>query len=76
MSQVHKRFSDEQVKEFFKRYEEGKVQREAIQEILGIKKSRFFALLAKYRKDPEQFSIRYKRRRPTRGISKEIERNI
>jgi len=76
MSQVHKRFSDEQVKEFFKRYEEGKVQRQAIQEILGIKKSRFFALLSKYREDPEQFSIRYKRRKPTRGISKEIERNI
>ncbi|RMG66667.1 MAG: transposase, partial [Nitrospirae bacterium] len=76
MSQVHKRFSDDQVREYFKRYEEGKISRQILQEILGIKKSRFFALLSKYREDPEKFSIQYQRRRRTRGISKEIEKNI
>lgn len=45
-------------------------------EILGIKRSRFFELLQRYRKDPEGFSIAYKREKPTRKISKELEENI
>jgi len=43
--------------------------------ILEIKKRRFFALLKRYREDPSNFSIQYKRREPIR-ISREIENNI
>jgi len=47
-----------------------------ILEISGIGRNRFFELLKKYRKDPEDFSISYKRRRSCRRISPEIEENI
>ena len=44
MSQLHKRFSDEQVKVLFQSYCKGKMSRADIQEILDIGKSRFFVL--------------------------------
>ncbi|WP_457643238.1 hypothetical protein [Persephonella sp.] len=76
MAQIHKNFSDEQVKALFEKYERGEIERRYIQEILGIKKSRFFSLLAKYRENPAEFSIQYSRRAPTRVIPQEIEDNI
>jgi len=50
--------------------------RKYIQEILGIKKTRFFALAKQLKADPENFSIMYSRKMPTRKISKDIEENI
>lgn len=61
MAQLHKKFSDEQIKLIFKKYEERQLTRESIQEILGIGKSRFFALLKQYRMDPMKMSIGYHR---------------
>jgi len=52
------------------------MQRKCFQEILGIKKTRFFALAKRLKDDPENFSILYSRRIPTIGIPKEIEKNI
>ncbi len=75
MSQLHKRFKDDQVKELFTRYLNKEIERKYIQEILEIKKRRFFALLQQYRQDPSNFSIQYKRREPIR-ISQDIEENI
>ena len=49
MSQLHKRFTDEQIKVFFQGYGQGKINRADIQEMLSIGKSRFFALLKEYR---------------------------
>jgi len=43
---------------------------------LGIRKKRFFTLLKRLKDDPENFSISYSRRIPTRKISKDIEKNI
>jgi len=76
MSQVHKRFTSDQVKELLDRYSKKKVERNYLQEILGIKKRRFFALLKQYRDDPEHFTIRYERRVPSRTLSPKIEKNI
>ncbi len=45
MSQVHKRFTPDQVKELLERYTKNEIERKYIQEILGIKKRRFFILL-------------------------------
>ena len=45
MSQVHKRFTSDQVKELLDRYLKNEVERNYLQEILGIKKRRFFLLL-------------------------------
>ena len=61
MIQLHKRFSDDQVKNLFERYLKKEIERRYIQEILGVGKARFFALLKKFNGNPEQFSIQYKR---------------
>jgi hypothetical protein len=37
-----------------------------VQEVLGIGKSRFFALLKTYRLDPEGFSVAYRRASPAK----------
>lgn len=61
MTQVHKRFSDEQVKVLFQGYLQGQLTRAALEELLEINKTRFFALLKAYRQDPQAFSIVYQR---------------
>jgi len=76
MAQLHKKFTDHQVKELICRYLAKEIERSYIEEILGIKKTRFFALVKKYKKDPDSFSIEYKRKDATRKISKDIEDSI
>lgn len=76
MAQLHKRFSNKEVKELMERYLKGEIKRKYLQEILGIKKTRFFALIAKYQKNPTGFSIQYDRKTKTRAINPAIEKNI
>jgi len=76
MKQLHKKFTDYQIKELTTRYLKKRIARKYIQEILGIKKTRFFALVKRLKDDPENFFILYSRRIPTRKISKDIEKNI
>jgi hypothetical protein len=76
MKQLHKKFTDDQVKDLITRYLKKKIARKYIQEILGIRKTRFFALVKRLKADPENFSIMYSRKIPTRKISKDIEKNI
>ncbi len=76
MGQLHKKFQDHQVKELIRRYLLKEIERSYIQEILGIGKTRFFALVKKYSEDPDSFSIEYKRKGTTRKISKDIEDSI
>jgi len=76
MGQLHKKFEDHQVKELIQRYLSKEIERSYIQEILGIKKTRFFALVKKYKEDPDSFSIEYERKGVTRKISKDIEDSI
>jgi hypothetical protein len=75
MDQLHKRFSVEQVKLLLQRYTEGELSRTEIEEVLGLGKTRFFALLKAYRQAPEGFSIDYERRTPGR-LSEEMEKQI
>jgi len=76
MKQLHKKFTDYQIKELITCYLEKKIARKYIQEILDIKKTRFFALVKRLKADPENFSILYSRKISTRKISKDIEKNI
>ena len=76
MSQLHKRFASDQVKELLDRYSKGEIKRRYIQEILGIKKRRFFVLLKQYKDNPQDFTVQYQRIRATRSISPDIEQNI
>ncbi len=75
MPQLHKRFTSDQVKEFLERYLNKEVERTYIQEILTIKKRRFFTLINQYKEDPQHFSVQYQRATPPR-ISKDLEQNI
>ena len=75
MSQLHKKFTTEQVKELLERYLNKQIERKYIQEILGIKKRQFFKILKEYRNDSETFSIEYSRKSPKR-ISAETEKII
>ena len=74
--QLHKNFTDDQVKSIFKSYLDKKIKLNYILQMLKIKRSRFFELLAKYRKDPDNFSIQYNRKTINRKIDPDIERNI
>ncbi len=76
MAQIHKRFTDDQVKDLIERYLLKKIERKYIQEILNIGKARFFELLQQYRTDPDKFSIQYVRKIKTRSIDPQIEKNI
>ncbi|MEK6714258.1 MAG: hypothetical protein AABY41_08730 [Nitrospirota bacterium] len=73
---IHKKFTDEQVKDLMQRYLNGEIKRKHVQAILRIGKSRFFDLLADYRENPQSFSIAYERTHSTRTIDPEIETNI
>jgi len=75
MSQLHKRFSSDELKKLFDRYLQNEVERKYIQNILGIKKRRFFMLLKQYKENPTKFTIQYQRTTPPR-ISPETEQNI
>ena len=75
MSQIHKRFTSDQVEELLERYLKMEIGRKYIEEILGIKKRRFFMLLKHYKEHPESFSVEYQRSTPSR-ISSEIEENL
>lgn len=73
---IHKRFTDEQVKDLMRRYKAGEVSRANIETILGIGQTRFFALLKAYRNNPESFSLIYRRHNPTRHIGQKAEARI
>ena len=76
MEQLHKRFTDEQVKLLLQRYCEGLLDRTTVEEVLGVGKTRFFALLKQYRLNPEGFSLAYRRETHTRlpaWVEEEIE---
>ena len=72
MGQIHKRFTDEQVRLLMQSYDQGQLNRRELQELLDIGRSRFFALLKDYRRDPVEFSIDYQRATPAR-LSADVE---
>jgi len=76
MKQLHKRFTDEAVKNLFEKYLAGGVKSEHICEVLKIKRRQFFKLIKKFKENPINFSIQYHRNKTTRRISKKIENNI
>ena len=79
MEQTHKRFTADQVKALLRGYCQGKLDRSAIEEILEIGKTRFFALLKQYRLNPDKFCLAYRRETSTRlsaWVENEIEKEL
>jgi len=74
--QLHKKFSDDQIKELLERYLGKKIKRADIQKVLGIGKTRFFELLKQYIDSPIGFSVEYIRKNATNKIAPEVEENI
>jgi hypothetical protein len=74
--QLHKNFTDGQVKSLLKSYLDKKIKINYILQMLRIKRSRLFELLSQYRKDSDNFSIQYGRRTINRKIDPEIDKNI
>jgi hypothetical protein len=61
MTQIHSRFTADQVKALLNAYDEGCLDRLAIEDMLEIGKTRFFAMLKQCRANHDQFSIAYHR---------------
>ena len=74
--QLHKNFTDDQVKSLFEKYSKGEIKLNYILQILRIKRSRFFELMTKNRNDLDNFSIQYERKTINRKIDPDIEKNI
>ncbi|MBI4803562.1 MAG: hypothetical protein HY796_13670 [Elusimicrobia bacterium] len=74
MAQLHKRFTDRQVKEILRRYLQDEITRAYVQKILKIGKTRLFALIKLYRQNPDSFSLQYERQ--GRSIAPTIQKNI
>ena len=75
MDQLHKRFTNEQLKVLLRGYCQGLLSRAEVQGMLSVGKTRFFALLKDYRQDPDTFSIAYQRATPNR-LSAAVEAQI
>jgi transposase len=76
MDQLHKRFSDDQIRVMLQGYCQGLLSRAEIQDMLGVSKSRFFVLLKQYRENPATFSVAYRRVTPAKlsvAVEAEIE---
>jgi len=79
MDQIHKRFTAEQVQVLLKGYCQGMLDRPSVEEILGVNKTRFFALLGRYRRGMDEFSLAYHRTTASRlpaSAEKEIEAEL
>ncbi|MCK5583417.1 MAG: hypothetical protein KAI33_06485, partial [Elusimicrobiales bacterium] len=76
MAQLHKKFTNSQVKELFKHYLAKEIKRDYIQEIVEIKRRQFCKLISRYKNNPNDFSIEYVRKKQTRSIPENIENNI
>jgi hypothetical protein len=79
MRQVHKRLSDDQIAFVLQQYQRGVLSRASAQEVLGVGKTRFFALLHTYRRQPDTFSVAYHRSSPSRlsaAVEEAMEREL
>lgn len=75
MDQLHKRFSDDQIRSFLHAYEQGLLDVQEVLQVLDLRRSRFFELLQSYRADPEGFTIAYQRQNKSR-LTPEAEASI
>jgi len=75
MDQLHKRFTNDQVKILLEGYIQGRISRSEIEGMLEINKTRFFALVKDYRRSPATFTLAYERETPAR-LSGEVEEAI
>lgn len=74
--QLHKKFTTSQLKDIFGKFDSRLIDLKTALTILGIKRSGFYKILAQYKKDPENFSVEYKRKTSNRTLDKSIQKVI
>src|SRR4030042_4808512 len=75
MGQIHKRFTDDQMRAILRGYCERRLACQEVLEILQVGRRRFFRLLKSFRSDPQNFSLQYRRETPRR-ISTKVDSSI
>jgi len=75
VERVHRGFTTEHIKNLLFSYSKGLHDRTAVEETLGISKTRFFAMFKLFRRDPERFTLAYQRSTPGK-LSEEVEEEI
>jgi len=73
MSQIHKRFTGDQIKLLLSLYDQKQITKRECLNRLAVKDRQFYVLLARYRANPKKFTVEYCRRYPTNRIPKAIE---
>ena len=71
-TQLHKKYDDDFVKSILHKYLSKDLSVTQTLDILRLKKTRFFELVQKFKRNAETFSIEYKRK-TTNRISRELE---
>ncbi len=74
--QLHKSFRDPQIRDLLRRYLLGEITLRHVLAILKIGRSRVFALLKRYKANPDAFSVEYRRRTAPHRISPTVERTV
>lgn len=74
--QLHKRFSEEQVRNIITKFDKKLICAKEACRYLGIGRTRLHALVTTYRSNPEQKLIEYKRSLPTRTIKDSVKKHI
>jgi transposase len=74
--QLHKRFSDAEVKQVLEKFEKKTLTLDEVSRFLKVKRRRIFKLLKLYRQDPNGFSIEFARSKPPRRIDPKSEKKI
>ena len=75
-SQLHKRFTADQVKLILERYSRRECSVKEARTYLEISKGRFFQLFLRYEQDPTVFTIDYPRHTPNRKIKPSVKQHI
>jgi len=73
---LKKRFNESEVVEILERYICGEMTATMAQDMLNIKRSRFFSLLKSYRDSPLHFTLAQKRTTPGRSTPQHVEDKI
>ena len=73
MSQIHKRFTGEQIRLILSLYDQKQITKRECLNRLAVKDRQFYVLLARYRINPKKFTVEYRRKYPTNRIPKKIE---
>jgi hypothetical protein len=75
-SQLHKRLTEEQVKNILAEYMAGKVKAKEAIRLLAISRARFYQLANDFKEDQAGFSLAYKRESANNKLDEKIEANI